>query len=502
MKRTAALVLALIMIIGALAACGKDKKRDDESSVSAADTATTEEYDSWGRKMIYSPLDPNLAYDGETVTFLVRDVPICKSQFESTEESTDRINEAVFKRNQTVESRLNVKLAFVYTEQGNGNSAYNSKITQMVMGGLHEYDIASAFAYYSSSMLYSGYYYNLLSIDTLYLDQPYWNQSYKKEAELYNQLYLMVGDLSLTAIQNTFCMFFNKTEVNNVLQGVDLYSVVREGKWTAEYFKTLIKNVYTDTYANGRYDDLDSYGLITSLHSFNVDAYFAANGLKICEKNSEGIPELVLNSDKTINGFEDTYSLLFETRGVHATTADTEGVDAARKGFVAGRSLFSVDMLRTGATYSQEMTGDFGVLPLYKADESREGYTTTVQDSYDALAILGNVGTERAGMLGAVLECMCYNSYLTVRPEYFETVTKTMYSSGDDDAEMYDRIIDTVYFDYGMINSYAISRPNLGHLWRTLLMNETPNFTGAYNTNAKVYSDGLKAYIEYFSDME
>lgn len=501
MKKITVLILALLMLCTIFASCRKKKDEDPEKTDSGSEAASTQEYDSWGRKMIYSPLDENLKYNKETVTFLVRDVPVCKGQFESTEESTDRINEAVFNRNLYVQDRLNIKLEFEYAEQGVGNSEYNNRIVQMVMSGLHDYDIASTFAYYSSAMLYSGYYYNLLEVGNLYLDQPYWNQSYINEAELYNQLYLAVGDMSLTAIQNTFCIFFNSTQFDNHYKGVDLYDVVREGEWTAEYFKKLVKDIYTDSNTNGRFDEKDSYGLITTLHSFSVDAFFAANNLKICEKDSDGIPQLVLNSEKTVKAFEDTYSLLFETRGVYATAADDEGVKAAREAFVAGRSLFSVDMLRTGAYYSQNMTDKFGVLPLYKMDDSQAEYSTTVQDSYDALAILGNVGDERAEMLGAVLEIMCYRSYLTVRPEYFETVTKKMYSSGYDDAEMYDKIIDTVYFDYGMINSYAISRPNIGHLWRTLLINGTYNFVGAYNSNATVYSDGLKAYIKYFSEI-
>jgi len=453
--------------------------------------------------MIYSPLPEDIRFDNETITFLARDNPLCKGQYESSEANADQLNEAVFKRNLQVQDRLNVTLAFTYTEQGNGNAAYNTTVSKLVMYGQSEVQIASAFAYYSSAMLYQGFYKNLMEVDNLYLDQPYWNTSYIEEGQLFDQLYLLVGDLSLSMIQNTFCIFFNKTMLNSWYPDRDLYEVVRNKEWTDEYFYEMVKGVYADTRANNRVDKDDSFGLVTSFHSFNIDAFFAAYDLRVCTKNENGIPELTLNSLQAQEAYEKTYELLYETpRGTFATDADTEGVAAARNAFLESRSLFSVDMLRTGADYSREMEPNtVGVLPLYMGGENRTGYSTTPQDSYDALAILSNVNGETTAICGAVLEMMCYYSYRSVRPEYFETVVKIKYSSGSDDSEMYDTIIDSVYYDYGMINSYAISRPNLGHLWRTCLMNGTVNFSGAYRADEETYNLGLSTYIQYFMDI-
>ena len=501
MKKRFILLLVLCLLMSCLVSCGDGSSQKDPSVTLGGTQEEQVKYDEWGREIIYSPLPEEVRFDNETVTFLARDNVICKGQYENSEANADQLNDAVFKRNMQVEERLNVSLAFKYTEQGDGNAAYNTTISKMVMYGQSEVDIASAFAYYSSTMLYQGFYYNLLEVDNLYLDQPWWNTSYIEEGQLYNQLYLLVGDLSLSMIQNTFCIFFNKTMLETWYPDRNLYEAVKNKEWTEEYFLETVKGVYADTRANNRVDKDDTFGLVTTFHSFSVDAFFAAYGLRVCTKNADGIPEITLNTLASQEAYEKTYNLLYDTNGVYTTDATNEGVAEARKAFLESRALFSVDMLRTGAEFSREMEPNtVGVLPLYMGGEGQKEYATTPQDSYDALAILSNVG-ERADLCGAVLEMMCYYSYRSVRPEYFETVVKIKYSSGSEDATMYDIIINSVYYDYGMINSYAISRPNLGHLWRTCLMNGTINFNGAYKANEGTYSLGLTSYIQYFLEI-
>ena len=294
MKKILALVLALLMIFPLVISC--NKKEEGGESTTAATTASTVTYDKWGREMIYSPLPSDVSYNEEEIVFLVREGDILKGQFETSETTPTNLSEALVNRNLAVEQRLNVKLKFEYTEAGTGNSAYNAKIIASAMGGTAEYDIASTFAYYTSGMTYQGYYYDLTKINTMYLDQPYWNQSYVEEAKFADQLYMVIGDANLLSIQNTFCMFYNKDEFAKYFPDVNLYDIVKSGNWTADYFYALSKDIYVDTRANNQADEDDYYGLVTSTHSFNIDAFFAAYGLKICTKNSEGIPELTLNS--------------------------------------------------------------------------------------------------------------------------------------------------------------------------------------------------------------
>ena len=506
MNRKRMLAIALTAVLGLCQLFGCNGKNQPQQSTQPPNTEESgseqQERDEWGREMIYSPLGSSVRYDGEKIVFLARDGDACRGQFEETGTNSDRVNSALVSRNSLVEDRLGVELSFSYTPQGNANSEYNAKITQMVMNDQLDADIASAFAYYSSAMLYQGFYRNLTDIENLYLEQPYWNRSYIEEAGLNGQLYLLVGDLSLLAMQNSFCVFFNRRMLSAWFGDRDLYAAVRNKEWTYEYFLEMVKDVYVDSNPNGRVDEGDTFGLAVSLHSFNIDAFFAASGCKICTKE-DGIPKLTLNTDRTWDAYDKTLELLYETKGSYVTDANADGLALSRGAFREKRSLFAVELLKTGADFSKEMdVNSVGVLPLYLGASGQTEYTTTAQDSYDTVSIIGNVSLERAEVLGAVMEMMSYYSYMTVRPEYFEMVVKRQYSSSGDDANMYDLIIDSVYFDYGMINSNAISRPNLGHLWRNCLMSGTPNFSGAYKVNIKTYEDGLLAYLDYFSSQE
>ena len=500
MRKMICFALGLLLLLSAFAGCGSKKPQPAGTTAAEQDTDSnvSKVYDEYGREMIYSPLPSNTRFNNEEIVILAREGDTIKGQFEETALNPDILNHAVLQRNSWVEDQLNVSLTFQYTEAGNTNSAYHAKIVQSAMGS-KDYDIASTFAYYSAAMLYQGYYANLLEEENLYLNQPYWNQSYIEEATIYDQLYMAIGDASLLAIQNTFCTFFNKNALKTWAPDLNLYEKVQNNEWTGEYFYQLVKSMYQDASQNNRIDEDDFFGLVTSSHSFNVDAFFSGAGLKICQKNESGIPELVLNSLRTQDVYEQTLDLLYNNRGVYCMP--TSDYAKARDAFRTSHSVFSIDLMRIGAEYCREMERNIGVLPLYKYNEDQKNYATTVQDSYDTFAILANIGGERREICSAVLELMNYQSYLTVRPLYFEVITKVRYSDEQIDAQMYDLILDGVSFDYGMINSFAISTPNLGHLWRQLLEAENSNFSSVYQKNAKVYEDGLKEYLNYFAEL-
>ena len=496
MKRRMSLVLLLALLLTSTVALFSCKKETE--TLETTGTVETKILDEWGREMIYSPLDESLYYEGETVKVICREGNMSESQFVESELEADVLNQAIVKRNDMIKTRLGVSIECEPTQGGNFNGAMNTKLRNQVNSGLCEYDLVANFAYYGSALAMEGYYYDWSKTSNLHINEPYWNQSYIEESVIGDRMYMLVNDSCLMALKYTFVTFFNKKLAADYLNNESLYAKVDSGEWTMEYFNTLLKGIYEEKDGDNQPSGGDLYGMITSTSCQNTDAFFVGMGLRNCTFNDEsGMPELSINNDITMSGYEIVKEMLFSNAGVYVNGKTTEDYVAARELFSASQSVFSTGQLDNGGYFLTAMDDAFGILPMPKMDES-DTYTTTAQDAYDILAMLSSISKERAEMVAAVTEYMAYASYFTTKPTYFETVTKLRYSDEYDDARMFDIISEGMYFDFGMIYSSSVTGNgiNLGHFWRSLFQNEVSNFASHWAKYESTYSRQLQSVID------
>ena len=494
---TILVLCALLLTTVAMLGSCHGGKTPDSTTDSGGGSNSTSATDEWGRPMLHSPLDESLFYSGETMTVISRDTWNSAAQFEPNDLDSDIMYSAVQKRNEMIYQRLGVEIRNIPVAGGDYNAQLNQRIRTQVSGGNCEFDMIANFAYYGSALAMEGYYYDLNRLQNIYTDQAWWNQDYIEQSVIGNKMYMAVNDACLVSLRYTFVTFFQKPLVNAWLNGVNLYSVVDSNEWTVEYFDRLVKDVYSDVNGSDR-DEKDLYGLVTSSSAQNIDSFFAGMGLKTCTLNDVGTPELSLNNDLTLSGFELISDLYFNNNGVFVTGSGNDDYRKATEIFSENRSLFSVGQLDNGSTFLNSMAaGSFGILPMPKMDES-DSYSTTAQDAYDFLALPSTLPNQRLEMAGAVMEYMAYASYLTVKPSYFETVTKLRYSTEADDARMFDIISENIYFDFGMIYSSSIMGvgTHLGHFWRSLFQNQTTGFITEYRKSESAYEKQLGIVID------
>ena len=397
---------------------------------------------------------------------------------------------AVFNRNLETESELGINLNVELID----DSVMLTQIRTSHQAGDGAYDLIASYAYFGVQLAAEGVYYNLHNLPHIDLDKPWWSQNFVDEMTIYDQLFFASGDLSLTSVQYTHAIFFNKALLNMYYNGENLYDKVQNGTWTVDYFQNLVSGCYQDANGNGR-DDSDIYGVGVSGVSIPVDAYLDAFDLAVTTKNAEGIPEFTYNNEKTVNAFDKLYSLTFENEGslLGPTTLDTYWL--FQRKFLQSEMLFLIDLFQ--ATESlRDMENDYGVLPMFKYDEAQKGYYTNAADIYSILSVAS--ASKNLEAAGAVFELMAQKSYEKVIPAYFEVSLKQKYSRGNLDADMYDLVLDGIRYNFGFVHSADLGNPIW--IWRNLINARSKDFVSSYQAQEKMSNNLLEKLLEKYQE--
>ncbi len=472
MKKITAISLLAAML--ATISCGTQTSTGD-SETTLADTTSTAAQETeaeLGREAAKSALPDSLSFDGETVTVLVGEDEGSLLEIYA-EQTGDVVDDAVYSRNVAVEERLGITIAHEAIAVGSGDKIAQAVKTQ-VLAGDSTYDVAFGGQYYSTALALEGVFYNLLNLPHLDLGAPWYSQIFIDAATLYDTLFYLTGDISLSSTTSSYITFYNKKLAESHLSGVDLYGMVNDGKWTLEGFDKLLTDIYQDLNGNGQRDDADFYGYALALGTRPLDALLPACDISLVTLNKDGDPELSLNSERTIRMYELSEKLFFNNTGTFAVDGTAELLNKMAQKFRDSQSLFYVERL-SWAGDLRDFTDPYGILPIPKFDEAQENYYTIPHDQYRIVMVPSNC--ERTELVGAFIEEMSVQSYKTVTPAYFETALKTKYLNDNVDAQMYDLIIEGKRFDPGVI--FSTSTGNLAWVSRVVLKDGEP-FTSYY----------------------
>lgn len=296
-----------------------------------------------------------------------------------TEQTGDIIKDAVYLRNEAVSERLNTE--FVFTDKSANVDDFGKLISSIVLADSDEYDIIHAVQFSATQQLLNNYFLNMAGLDYLDFNAAWWATDYIKEATIgNNKIFFASGDISLGYIRQMSCAFFNKTIYENYFGDTnDFYQLVYNGKWTLDQFGEYSKTCYSDINGDGKKDKDDYYGagvIVSNLTDhFTYDA-----GIRATTRNSDDIPELTINNEKTIAFTQKLYSLFYENEGVfiYPPTNETNQITLPAK-FKNNELLFLFGWFHT-SDYLRDMTADYGVIPFPKFDESQETYLSLPHD--------------------------------------------------------------------------------------------------------------------------
>lgn len=486
-KALAFIVISALAVI--VTACSADAQQAEISDTSAPVTAAeTEATDQWGRKIVTDSLPAGLDYEGLDFNLLLRESPWAY-EFAAEEENGDIVNDAIFRRNQTVEERLNIKLNLLY-----GPLDFISMVKSSVMAGDNAYDMCAVYMYVGAKNATSGLFYNMLDIPHIDFDKTWWNQSFTEEMTLNGKLFFVMGDANFDAITGIYTMFYNADLVKDYIGGVDLYQTVYDGKWTIDYLREIISVCYADLNGDNSVGEDDFFGYGASTASL-IDGYTFADADPVTTRNADGIPELTFGGDRTVAMVEKLYALLFETNGALGGYYTAESAVLMFNKFLNSELIFI--MRSPGFAVSlRDFKQEYGILPVPKLYET-DTHKTTPNDGCSLFAVISTC--EKTDMVGAAMELFAAESYQQLIPQYYEVVMKVKYLRTDAASAMYDFILDSVGYNFGMVHTGSINHEV--SIIRQLLADRSGDFMSAWEKNKKASQRNLDKLIEgYFAE--
>ena len=485
------LILAALLLSSSFVSCSEKQNdgaaetkpmSDTADTSSSADETTPEEIENDSNVRLWE----GKSFDGYVVNILGRQNVEYSIDLYAEEITGEIVNDAVYNRNLKVQDDLNVGMEYI--PHSGDYTQFLQDVRNSVTAADGAYDIVSSYAYYGASLVQDDVLYNLHAVPNLTLTNSWFNQSFVEEMTVFDQLYFIVGDLTLTATDRMFMTFYNKELADNWFPGIDLYNLVYEGGWTMDYMNNLISGVYADENGNGKRDGFDTYGFAFDTGSVPTDGFISSLRVRVATKNEEGIPEITTYNDHVNSAYEKLIALTYNNPGTGM------GFGAANM-FKRELAIFIMQCANIAAYSLRDFEPDYGILPLPKYDEAQDGYYTTSQDAYNLLSIPKTCMNFEA--VGATLDYLSCLSQEIVYPAYFENNFQKQYMRSESDSVMFDFIREGLEFNFGIVYSNCVS--NAGWFFRDCVTNNQP-MASAYKTKQKVYEKSLSKFIDMLAE--
>ena len=405
------------------------------------------------------------------------------------------VNDAVYERNQIVEKQLNIKINSIEINCEDPSEVI-TKVSTSTAGGTHEYDIVAVACYVALTSTLDGNYRDLRKTEYLDFDKPWWSQGFNEAVEYKGMQFAITGSAVLSMYRFAFATLFNKRLFTEAK--VDyLYDAVRNGTWTLDYQNSIVETFYRDN-GNGVQDETgDVYGFVSNDY-IGVDPYWSACNVRILGRDENGDYTLEnFDSQKLQNVAEKVLELFYghgnASYDYKHKSYDNEQ-DDIRNMFADGNAaMATLRIMALESSVMRDMKDEYGVVPMPKYDEQQENYGTLLHDQFTVLCIPKTALDDRRDMISAVMEALCYTSYNTVRPAYYNVALRSKLVSDPDSAEMLDLLFDNVYIDAGVVYTSALS--SFHDQFRQLMGSKSSRVASTYKAKVRSAKTMLKKNI-------
>ena len=450
MKKFLALLLVFATLISVLVACAEGDVGQTDASAEA-ETELPSQLDN---------IPADLKFDGEDVAIISRAfLGWTWDEVAVPELNSEPVNDAIFNRNVTVGDRLNINIVSYPIEDADQAKPI-TEVQRAVLAGSDEYDLLAGAAYLVLQSSLEGTFRDMTQLEYLDLSQSYWTQDYNEVISYNNRQYSATGMIALSTYRFAFVTMFNKTQFDNK-QVPYLYEAVESGEWTLDYQASLVEDFYQDINGNGKKDEGDFFGLITSPY-ISTDPYWASCDLHLVEKDADGEYEYVLDVGRLSNVTDKVLYLFYESGAmVYPHTGLDAEQDDIRIAFAKGDgAMCTTRLVAAEQSDIRNMEELYGIVPMPKYDEAQSEYGTLQHDQFTVYAVPATVAEDKLPLLGAVLEVMASESMRTVKPAYYEIALKRKYMSDPIAWDMLDLIFNTIRIDAGIVYTNALGNPH------------------------------------------
>jgi len=489
--RLLSILLAVLMLYQLTACSSSDTPGNDTTDDPAVGEATTAP--AGGTSGVPEGTD----FKGETVNiwYTTKASSIAETFVDlDPEQSGDILDDAIFDANIAVEEKLNLNLEFF--NSGVPTSDTGTEIRKLIMADETAYDVYHGVQWNCRDLVLEGLFYDVGDAPYLSLDKPWWDSDYMDAMSIGDdRVFALVGDYAVDRTRCLSCIYYNKNMFEDFYgDGNALYQEVIDKKWTHDRFAEISAEVYSDVNNDGKTGREDILGYAINNYN-NLDGLFYSSGVRVTERDKNGYPTLVLNSERTVDAIESLYHLVFEAEGVFMSGPKYEDDVANINKFAEGTSMFLHGFFYT-AEAMRDMNDDYGIVPAPLLDGDQENYQSVMHNIMRIMFVPNNC--QKVETVCAALEELSFEGYQNVMPEYYDVLMKNKYARDDVSAEMIDIIRDSLLTDIGFIYSFN----TLFNIHRLLIQENSKNFASKYASLEAGALAKIEEYIALFEDLK
>ena len=479
MKRTLAMVLALLMLAAtAMTSCSESTENAETTGSDTSNTPTaTEETVVEEEETRATANVPDSDFEGYTFTIHCSsnsEYSIIQNDFAAEELTGEAINDAKFNRLVAVGDKLNVNIVTQEAASSGSDAGYN-EISRDVTAGTASYDLATACGYATSKLSMNNYLVDITTVPYIDLGAEWWDQVANEDLKILGQLFYTTGDITVSDNDATYCIMFNKNLITDY--GMENpYQMVENGTWTVDKFMEMASAVSLDLNGDGIFDTNDRYGAL--IWDDTMMGVVNCSGEKCATVNEEGLIELTLNSEKTLT-ILDKFLTFAQNKEVAYAYQRANWDDSLLVTMFSGdQSLFLTQLIQL-VPKMREMDSDFGILPYFKYEETQEDYYTTIGSWHSVFVCVpnGQTNVERTGIITEVLASESYE----LTEAYYDKTLKGKTTRDEESSAMLDIIFANRVYDLGWYFQFGGYNEGVMNQFRQY----QNNFASAYKTSEK-----------------
>lgn len=478
--RVIAFVLVMLMLCSAVA-CAQNG--DGSDTTPAADTTTaapsgdSNTADPAGTTVPadteLTPDLPEVSYKDKTIKFLEREIEMGNNidvyfnEFYGDLTLAEPVSNAVYDRNMVIEDKYGIKIESIRVK----NSELKSTFTNMADAGDMACHVISANGQTTMSLAVAGYLRDINTLDYIDYDNPWWMGMAMETSSIAGKNAFILGDTNIQAFMAVEGVYFNKQLVKD-LELEDLYTVVREGRWTIDKMYEYCEAAVAELDGDNVMTDADRFGFIFNNHSWQP--FFYGSGELLIEKDETDTPKLVISNEKTFQTLSKVMDFLSDDEVMACSAWYSYG--NMGNYFQAGHGMFYAQLMYVTLEMRQGEL-EFGILPVPKVYDTQDEYYSYVhqKSSYTSVPKVN----QELEMTGIILEDMAYESYKQIRPAFFDVMLDGKIAKDEESTEMLDYMYKNVYVC--LLQALASVGLDADSTIRTFITNKTGSSTMASN---------------------
>jgi len=485
MKRTLALLLALLMLIPMIASCS-DNTSESKEETSAADITEAEISETTTGEL--RPELPKKDFGGEEFLFLTSGPKDKNGIYWETydvyteSENGDIINDAVYARNIYVNETYNVKI-----NQSKSTGMTLDETQRVVLAGEDVYDAVFTNLNACATLAQTSQTYDMYDIPYIDLENPWWDHNLVKNLSVGGKMNYATGDITVIDNDAIWVLMFNKNMIEDY--GLDdLYGLVSNNEWMLDTFIEMAMSVTEDLNGDGKiYWEDDMYAFATGVSSGLTVMY--SSGLSFTKKNSDDLPEYGFDIDRGTLIAEKMGKLMGSDGAIHNSDIKS---DEVRQIFEEGRALFFGEVLQCMKRMRASDT-DFGLVPWPKFDEAQENYGgVSIVSASKAVTVPVTQGNTE--MVGIILEAMAAESMYTMTPAYYESALNEKYMRDSESVKMLDIILSNLSVDLAYVYGWGGFEP----LVYNSVNNNDGQLVSKIEANINAFNSAMQATIDIY----